>query len=325
MTSRDFFRLAEDGLATVMDAFAQPPSLSQCVLAKQLTDSLNVLLKDEGKGEGSAFWQGICEELHRLAAAGDPMYFMRWPPIKATMVHGAVPATLRMWWMLRQSPGWRKVWKPALRHPQFGNPPPFALMLSTNAMAIEHASHLMRFHRQQGEFLHDTGCIVEFGGGFGSMCRIIRALGFRGRYIIFDLPPVLALQRYYLRLHEIHASEAAGADVWLCPDLETILDWLVREGPASVSLISTWALSEMPLTIRKRIEPFFRLKASKKALLAFQPSFEGNDNHIYFRDLMTRTADRWSWIEASVDRSGKPASTQDSLYMFGRMRSSFAP
>jgi hypothetical protein len=91
-----------------------------------------------------------------------------------------------------------------------------------------------------GSCLHDADCIVEFGGGFGSMCRLIGALGFRGRYVIFDLPPVLALQRYYLGLHGIEADDSGRADVWLCPALDLVMDRLSKgktgSGVADVNL-----------------------------------------------------------------------------------------
>jgi hypothetical protein len=58
--------------------------------------------------------------------------------------------------------------------------------------------------------MYDTDCIIEFGGGFGSMCRLVHALGFRGQHIIFDLPPVWALQRYYLRLHGIEVDDSGN-------------------------------------------------------------------------------------------------------------------
>jgi hypothetical protein len=320
MDLRRFLRFAEDGLATIMDLRARPSSPSQVALERRLAADLAALSRGHGEAGGSDFWQAICQDLHRLAAADDPMYFMRWPPVRETMVHGAAPVTFRMWWMLRWSPAWRSLWGPALRHPRYGNPPPFAPMLSTNPMAIEHASHLFRFHRQQRSFLHDTDCIIEFGGGFGSMCRLTRALGFRGRYVIFDLPPVLTLQRYYLGLHGIEADVTEQADVWLCPDLDEIMAWISRDKPARVSLMSTWALSEMPMSVRQRIEPFFRVEAATKALLAYQPIFEGNDNRLYFRDLKARTTDRWSWAGLPVDPSRKPPAPGDSLYLFGQAR-----
>jgi hypothetical protein len=303
-----------------MDLRKTPPSRAETALAECLTGELKALLGAHRTGEASDFWQGICGELHRLATTDDPRYFMRWPPIGATMVHGAGPTTLRALWIMYRSPTWRAQWRPALWHTQHGHPPPFAPMPSTNAMAIEHASHLWRFHRHQGFFLHDTDCIVEFGGGFGSMCRLAHALGFRGQYIIFDLPPVLALQRYYLGLHGIEADDSGNANVWLCSSLDSIMARVSGTSLERVSLMSTWALSEMPMAVRRRIEPFFELEAADKALFAYQPSFEGTDNRDYFRGLMTRTSNRWVWGELPVDPSEESPTSHDSLYMFGRRR-----
>jgi hypothetical protein len=289
-------------------------------LADRFAAELRQLLGSQAFGQGSEFWRGICGDLHRLVAEDDMRFFMRWPALRATMVHGAVAGTFRQWWALRRSSSWRAVWRPALRHPQYGHPPPFPPMLSTNAMAIEHASHLFRFEKAIGAPVQDGGCIIEFGGGFGSMCRLVRALGFRGTYIIFDLPPILALQRYYLGLHGIQADQSKMAGVQLCSDIDPIMSWIDRAQPAHISMISTWALSEMPLKVRESVASFFDLAACNKALLAYQPAFEGNDNRVYFSQLMARTADQWSWVQTPVDNPDKPPLPQDSLYVFGRRR-----
>lgn len=99
--------------------------------------------------------------------------------------------------------------------------------------------------------------------------------------------------------------------------LATIPAWLDREAPNRVSLISTWALREMPMFVRQRIEPFLALPAARKFLLAYQPEFEGTDNRVYFRDLMARTSERWTWSELNVDPSGKAPMAADSQYAFG--------
>ena len=317
---RELLRFSENALATILDWFDRPPTTEQAALAQRLTDDLNELRLAHRTGDGSDFWQGVCGDLHRLAAANDPRYFMRWPPIAATMVHGAVAETVRTWWALRHTPEWSRIWRPALRHPRFGHPPPFAPMPSTNAMAIEHASHLYRFQRAAGTSLLDSDCIIEFGGGFGSMCRLVRALGFQGRYIIFDLPPIAALQRYYLGLHGIGAGASGAEPVWLCDDLDRILESIGSREAGKVSLISTWALSEMPMTVRDRIEIFFGQEVCAKALLAYQPTFEGIDNDAWFSGLMARTGARWSWQRVPVQVSEAPPSPGGSQYLFGTTR-----
>jgi hypothetical protein len=40
--------------------------------------------------------------------------------------------------------------------------------------------------------------IVEFGGGFGMMAAIIHRMGFKGEYVIYDVPEFSYLQEFYL-------------------------------------------------------------------------------------------------------------------------------
>jgi hypothetical protein len=320
MASQPLLRFVEDRLATVLDLWPRRPAAREAALARRLIDDLDKLVQAPDRGEGSEFWQRICRELHDLAISNDSLEFMRWPAIRATMVHGASPTTMRFWRMLRRSPHWKHVWKPALRHRQYGAPPPFLPMLSTNAMAIEHAAHLFRFRQHFGKSLLDADCIIELGGGFGSMCRTARALGFCGRYVIFDLPPVLALQRFYLGLHGIDAESEPGAPVWSCSDLDRIIALVNEENVGRIGLISTWALSEMPLTLRERIEPVFAARNAVMALLAYQPEFEGNDNRAYFRAFVHRNGQPWKWTPLPVDPAVAEPFPNDSLYLFGIAR-----
>ena len=64
---------------------------------------------------------------------------------------------------------------------------------------IHHAYHLAQFEEKTRTQVHEIDFVLEFGGGYGSMCRLFYNLGFRGRYVIFDLPSFSALQIYYLK------------------------------------------------------------------------------------------------------------------------------
>ena len=317
MNSRRLLRFAEDVVATIMDLRPTRATDAQAEAAKALATRLQVLAASNDLGEGSPFWQDTCRRLAELAAQNDPLFFMRWPPIRATMVHGATLPIIADWWRLRRSPAWRGTWRNALRHPQYGHPPPFLPMLSTNAMAVEHAKHLATFHAHTGRAFHAAATIIEFGGGYGSMCRMIHALGFRGTYIIFDLPPILELQRYYLGLHGIDAGPGPASTVRLCATLDEVAGSLAARPQGPIAAISTWALSEMPIDLRARIEPFLRHPDVVQVLLAYQAHFEGTDNFAWFSGLAERTAPhlRWDHIpEHAIDRD---VATSPNNYLFG--------
>jgi hypothetical protein len=309
--ARRLLKRFEDGLSTIMDLWSTSPTEEQVVLGQRLA---NELLALNETGEGSDFWRSICRDLSTLATENDPRFFMRWAPVRATMVHGARPETFTDFWMLRRSPEWRSTWRPALAHTQYGHPPPFPPMMSTNAMTIEHAAHLYRFHRSTGARFYQSDCIIEFGGGYGGMCRLIHALGFRGTYIIFDLPHVLALQRYYLGLHGIGTE---NSNVLLCADLDAIARNLQDHGYSHVSGISTWAMSEMPMSLRHRVEAILERPSHDKILLAYQAVFEGTDNVKYFGDFADRTREAVEWKHLPVGPRSKQPSPHDNYYLFG--------
>ena len=303
---RPLVRRAQDILATAGDWFARPATPAQTALAVRLREELRALSVDAR--EQLPFWQSITDRMRQHAENGDPLYFMRWPEIAATMVNDTTPFAVEAYRQLRRAPEWRERWRPAITHPHFGHGPPFLPNPRTNANTVMHAAHLRRFRRETGRDLLECACIAEFGGGFGSMCRLTARLGLRGRYVIFDLPPILALQRYFLGLHGIEAGYEADGRVVLTSDLDAVAAAIVP----GTALMSTWALSEMPLALRARIETLLRDDRAAAVLLAYQHAFEGIDNIVYFQDLMRRNDDLWAWRKIAID-SG-------SDYVFGVRR-----
>src|SRR5205085_1427466 len=100
--------------------------------------------------------------------------------------------------LLRRSSRWPR-WKSALRENAVGKPVPLLIRGSTSGIQVHHTYHIAQFEEATGAAIGDMRLIFEFGGGYGSMCRQAHLLGFRGKYVIFDLPEFSALQRYFLR------------------------------------------------------------------------------------------------------------------------------
>lgn len=278
-------RKAEDVMMTVKDLRPSSPTAEEARLADRLRADLDAIGREAHGATQSDFWFATCNALRACAHDGDPRDFMRWGPVANTMVHRTSKASLGALIALRRSPDWPR-WRDALRHPNVGNAPPFLAAPWTSAISVQHASHLLHFRRVTGADFLDTDVILDMGAGYGSMCRLVKQLGYRGDYVIFDQPPVLALQRYFLARHGVEAAfgEFGAARVALCRALDRV-HALVRPG-ARVALISTWAMSEMPIDVRRLIEPF--IAAAGKVLLAYQMEFTGIDNDAYFTELSAR-------------------------------------
>ena len=304
--NRPLVRHIENVAATLCDLSPRTLSPEQIAAGERLRDALTQLTRDAG--QSSLFWRETCESLRDCATSGDPMFFMRWPPIKATMINGTTPFTAQAFRALRYDPGWSTIWKAAITHPLYGHGPIFIPYPRTFGNTVIHAANLRHFRATTGRSLLDSPFIAEFGGGYGSMARLATKLHPAGRYAIFDLPPVLELQRYYLTLHGVTADNGDTARVFLTSALDAIRDRLV-EGS---SLMSTWALSEMPLPLREQIVALLDDPRCHGALFAYQNRFEGIDNAAWFATLADATKANWIWHITHID--------DDSDYMTGTRR-----
>lgn len=153
-----------------------------------------------------------------------------------------------------------------------GYPKPYYLNLKTSGNLVHHAYSL----HQISDFLNHQSIdsIVEFGGGYGSMCRLLRNLDYFGRYTIFDLPEFLALQEFYLRSVDKKYINNTFFKNKLT-DLKKIKKYDL--------LIATWSLSECSLELRNE---FLTSIDCDCYLIAFQSEFEGINNMEYFKDFV---------------------------------------
>jgi hypothetical protein len=147
----------------------------------------------------SPLWNEQRNRLRNLLRDGDVGAFLRWAPVRRTMVkrgHGPIVHELAH---LRARADWSSRWRSALRETTLGAPRPFPRYPRSSANLIHHGYHLCRFEEDTGMPMDAMDVIVEFGGGYGRLCHLVHDLGFSGRYVIVDLPEVAALQRCYLR------------------------------------------------------------------------------------------------------------------------------
>jgi len=122
--------------------------------------------------------------------------------------------------------------------------------------------------------------VIEFGGGFGSLCRLMHQLGYRGRYVIFDPPQFTLLQRYYLRSAGIMQD---GDDrVVLTSELADLERHVATLSADTWAMfVACWSLSETPLELRARIRPL--VERIGRYALAYQERYGEVDNVDYFR------------------------------------------
>ena len=135
----------------------------------------------------------------------------------------------------------------------------------TTMNRIQHMAHLV-ICEYTPEQLSKMNTIVEYGAGIGDMADIVFKLGFKGRYIIFDFPEVINIQRWY--------HNALGhKNIEYISSVEDIVD--------SDLSIATWSFTEMPISLRNEITAKTK---SKNWLIAYSNKIFNIDNNTYIKE-----------------------------------------
>ncbi|MBV8898436.1 MAG: hypothetical protein JO051_18110 [Acidobacteriaceae bacterium] len=220
----------------------------------------------------------------------DPRAFLTWDVIAETMSPPPYSRFIRSERQFLTAHDWTR-WSRALA----------GRACLSAANAVHQAYHLCRFEMETGLTIRDFDLIVEFGGGYGEMRRIVDRLGFAGRYIIFDLPELNALQQFFFSTNAVPSTVTVS-------DVQAVAAVLESEAKSRKLFIATWSFDEIPLELR---ESWGGLLAGFDAfLIAYQTDFEGLDNQSFFED--------WQRLFPRIVWKAYPNSQlKDSYYLFG--------
>jgi hypothetical protein len=241
--------------------------------------------------------------------------FLKWTVIKKTMNNGSnadfIIDELRA---LKKHKEW-SFYQKGLQENWIGERNMYPFYPRSSATLIHHGYHLAEFESNTSCKTIEHDCILEFGGGFGSMCRLNFNLGFNGGYIIFDFAHFSLLQRYYLKcanisvvtVDEFLKTKKGVVCISDIEELNAILDAFNEKN--SILLIATWSLSEAPISIRDSFLKFCDNVTS--FLIAYQDNFENVDNKRYF-DLYQKKHVSIQWSSRKIDH------LPSDNYLFGK-------
>lgn len=150
----------------------------------------------------------------------------------------------------------------------------------TSANCAHHTSHLAHYTKLTEQYVWNANSVIEWGGGYGSMARIIRRMNPGITYIIVDLPELLALQYIYLGSLEgadcVHIIQ--GTDDTVIPGkINLVSSDLILSDALQIDcelFITTWALTECP----KYMQEFVASKKFFSAQSIFIASLIDNNN-----------------------------------------------
>ena len=242
--------------------------------------------------------------LRQLLVTEDPREFLSWPMVVWTIFvanQAYVGVSLRS---LQLRGDWKSRWEPALRECWVGSPRPYKWFPESSGNLIHQADLLAQFEECTDKRIEDVEFIFEFGGGYGSMSRLAHNLGFRGDYVLFDLPAFSLLQQFFLK-----SIGVMGPRVHCISDLEELGRVLQDNGVIAAPLfVAMWSICEVPTEMRERI---LGLVSSYDAfLILYQERFAQTDNIAFFR--------KWTQTQEGIDWFGWELAHQPGVrYLIG--------
>jgi hypothetical protein len=292
-------RIAKKLLEAVQNRPLPPPSDREIEQIDQLKAAFANIPERETENvpPSEAAWCSYMNRLRDLVLTQDPRGFLRWDVVCQTMFITYKHYIYRELKHLWRRVDWRTRIRNAIVEAPVGHPVPYVFRPSTSGNLIHHAYHVAQFEEKTGVTISDTDFIFEFGGGYGSMCRLFHNLGFSGRYAILDLQPFSALQTYYLAslglpVTSLDDFKTAKTGIICVSDFETLKGVLTdRNNTNKAMFVATWSISETPRNVRDEVLP--HISKFDAFLIAFQNRFEEMDNSDFF--------DRWKLKFGNID------------------------
>ncbi len=252
------------------------------------------------------FWSSNQITLYKLIGSANLKKFLQWQLIQHTMFLNDRKICSIEYDALRKSNIWDNVWKKNINDPYFGYPLRYPKKISTSCNSIHHA-YLLEIFFQSVCFskLNDIDLIIEFGGGYGNLCRILYNIGYSNEYWLFDLPVFVNLQEYYLS----NTNKENYKKISFISQIDELVERQKKLQNRNILFIATWSLSESPFFVREKI--FDIIKNSNYILITYQHNFCDIDNEKYFSPFPDKLAQKTIWKKEKI------AHLPDSSYLIG--------
>ena len=244
--------------------------------------------------------------LNNMIQSGNLRKFLQWPLIQHSMFFNDRKICNIEYEALRKSSIWNTVWKNNIFDPYFGYPLRYPKMFTTSCNSIHHAYHLEKFFQSVNySKLNEIDLIIEFGGGYGNLCRILYNIGYRNEYWLFDLPEFVNMQEYYLS----NTNNENVNKISFISHPEELVERYENLQSRNILFIATWSLSESPLSVREKIISI--ISNSNYFLIAYQNNFCNIDNEKYFLSITNNITQKTIWKKEIITH------LPDSSYLIG--------
>jgi hypothetical protein len=233
-------------------------------------------------------WHKNLNEIKKNLLTKSWKKFLTWKVINNTMFfHDSFATNIELKYLINS--GFIKNYgESAIHENSTGSPTYSSYAIRSSSNLIHHAYHLSIYENISKKKILDHETIVEFGGGYGSMCRLIYQMGFKGNYIIYDFEHFNLIQNYYLKSINLKLKLKTvnnflplkkDKNIYLVSCISLLKKILNKKN--NTLFLSTWGFSETPICTRDLFKNI--INSSNSVLIAFQKKFNDIDNFKYFK------------------------------------------
>ena len=232
---------------------------------------------DEPTSNSIGYW-GDYEQKILSEFRSYPENFLRQPTIRLTIHPNEQEVCYRALNILEQSNYFNKILFPFASDPPLGNPFRCANLPSASPLTIQHLFYLDDIHTNLGI---DVLCrndvqVVEFGAGYGNMCRLAHHAGFSGSWCIYDLPLMQTVQKSYL------LKTSRVENIKFIDDISKVDN---ISGTVKV-FVATYSLSEADFLTQNKVLSI--IDEFDFIYITYQEKFKDQENTKYFQSLQNK-------------------------------------
>lgn len=216
------------------------------------------------------FWEGMKKGIHNHLKNEDISKFQNWFEIQSTMIAGISNVEYEY---LISSKYWN-IWKEKLVETIL-KPNSHVIFSNSSSNNLHHAYTLQILMENTGYKLNEFDDVVEFGGGYGNVCRLFKKWGQNKSYYQYDIPELIEIQKYYLTQNGI------------TDNVFYKMEHDVIESVQGNSLfLGMWSITETPVNERAQLLENLKFYSCKNIFLAMGSVFQQENNMKWLNDIV---------------------------------------
>jgi len=208
------------------------------------------------------FWNGLRDGIRNHLKNESISNFQNWGEIQSTMIAGS--NNFEYEYLIAEE-RWSQ-WKDKLKETVL-KPNSHVIYSESSTNNLHHAYSLQILMETTGHKLFEFDDVVEFGGGYGNMCRLFKIWGHNKSYFSYDIPELIQIQKYYLNENGIINDVYYKSENDIIDNVE-----------GNSLFLGIWSISEVPMEEREQLLKNLKFFECKNIFLALGGIFQSENN-----------------------------------------------